>query len=556
MQHPDEGTIHAWLDGQLPRDEAVAFEAHVAECRECADAVAEARGLIAASSRILTALDGVPRDVAPKREQPSVIDLQPAAISSTVPAVATPRATAPAASRARRRWFSGPSLAAAATIVVAVGTFTIFQAANSDRAERPGEAMTAGSRAAESSADSVASLASSAPLPPSAPAAPAVGGGPTVANDARSGSADNERRNLADGLTRSRRDEANAPPAEPSRTAAAPSASVARAPGAPPAPEPPGARAEPKIALAERLQRAASEPEKDLAKARERSGAIAAPRPDTVTVQVFRGAKAAKAEERIPLDSGRSGFAAMSVADAAASTGIVRGRVTDANRTALENVQVQVAGTSIGVTTSRTGEYELRGVPPGAHRVTARRIGFKAEAIGLTVAAGQAASADFTLVPSTVSVENVVVTGAAEAQSGRRAPAASGQAGQPVESGTAYGCYDLGITPATSQARSDFRQIPRRIVLDSVVVPERTDGVWYRVRDLSGAGTSRNGVWRPTSTAAIEAHWTYGTRTATLRLTGIPGQVLRGTAQEIDTATALGASATVVAARTTRCPGM
>ncbi len=49
MQHLDEGTIHAWLDGQLPRDEALEVEAHVAECRQCADAVAEARGLIAAS---------------------------------------------------------------------------------------------------------------------------------------------------------------------------------------------------------------------------------------------------------------------------------------------------------------------------------------------------------------------------------------------------------------------------------------------------------------------------------------------------------------------------
>jgi len=67
MQHLDEGTIHAWLDGQLPRDEAHQVEAHVAECRECADAVAEARGLIAASSRILTALDGVPGEVVPKQ---------------------------------------------------------------------------------------------------------------------------------------------------------------------------------------------------------------------------------------------------------------------------------------------------------------------------------------------------------------------------------------------------------------------------------------------------------------------------------------------------------
>jgi hypothetical protein len=40
-------------------------EAHLKECPQCAAAVAEARGFIAASSRILTALDNVPRGVVP-----------------------------------------------------------------------------------------------------------------------------------------------------------------------------------------------------------------------------------------------------------------------------------------------------------------------------------------------------------------------------------------------------------------------------------------------------------------------------------------------------------
>ena len=60
MRHLDEGTIHAWLDGALEAEEAARAEAHVESCSVCAEAVAEARGLIAASSRILLALDNVP----------------------------------------------------------------------------------------------------------------------------------------------------------------------------------------------------------------------------------------------------------------------------------------------------------------------------------------------------------------------------------------------------------------------------------------------------------------------------------------------------------------
>ncbi len=65
MQHPDEGKIHAWIDGELPADEASALEAHAGTCAECAAAIAEARGLVAASSRIVNALDVVPGGVIP-----------------------------------------------------------------------------------------------------------------------------------------------------------------------------------------------------------------------------------------------------------------------------------------------------------------------------------------------------------------------------------------------------------------------------------------------------------------------------------------------------------
>jgi hypothetical protein len=65
MQHLDEGTIHAWIEGFLPPDETDKVEEHLGECDQCAEAVAGARGIIAAASGILTHLDDVPGQVAP-----------------------------------------------------------------------------------------------------------------------------------------------------------------------------------------------------------------------------------------------------------------------------------------------------------------------------------------------------------------------------------------------------------------------------------------------------------------------------------------------------------
>lgn len=60
MQQPDEGLIHQWLDGECTPAEAAEIERLVASDPAWAAAVAEARGLIAASSRIVGALDAVP----------------------------------------------------------------------------------------------------------------------------------------------------------------------------------------------------------------------------------------------------------------------------------------------------------------------------------------------------------------------------------------------------------------------------------------------------------------------------------------------------------------
>jgi hypothetical protein len=90
MQHPDEGTIHAWIDGELSPDDALALEAHLEECADCSALAAEARGLVAASSRIVSALDIVPGGVIPK--------------------------VAP-----RRPWYMGTQLRAAAAVAIVAG---------------------------------------------------------------------------------------------------------------------------------------------------------------------------------------------------------------------------------------------------------------------------------------------------------------------------------------------------------------------------------------------------------------------------------------------------
>jgi len=88
MQHLDEGTIHSWLDGALSAEEAARVEAHVKECAQCQAAVAEARGFIAASSRILTALDNAPRGVIPAATPKKRIDPMVWRVAATVLVVA------------------------------------------------------------------------------------------------------------------------------------------------------------------------------------------------------------------------------------------------------------------------------------------------------------------------------------------------------------------------------------------------------------------------------------------------------------------------------------
>jgi hypothetical protein len=168
MQHLEEGTIHAWLDGALSGDEAAGVEAHVRQCAQCAAAVGEARGLIAGASRIVSALDVVPGGVIP-RPKPT-----------TASVAASPK------SLWRVLHFTPLRAAIAATLLVAVGSLLVprgdkrtpILTATVDTAVSDAVAATAAAPAPMSASARV--LPSSAP-PPQAQATVGARSRPSVA---------------------------------------------------------------------------------------------------------------------------------------------------------------------------------------------------------------------------------------------------------------------------------------------------------------------------------------------------------------------------------------
>ena len=75
MSHVDDGTLHAYLDGELPPVERARLEAHVAECAACRTRLDEERALIERASGLL-GLAQPPERAAPPLHQlrrPSVV---------------------------------------------------------------------------------------------------------------------------------------------------------------------------------------------------------------------------------------------------------------------------------------------------------------------------------------------------------------------------------------------------------------------------------------------------------------------------------------------------
>jgi len=106
-------------------------------------------------------------------------------------------------------------------------------------------------------------------------------------------------------------------------------------------------------------------------------------------------------------------IAAPSLAQAQQAT--ISGRVTaTGTNEPLSEARVMVSGTSIATSTNTEGRYTLNNVPRGAVTVQVLRVGYQEQKKSVTVAAGEAATLDFSLVQAVVQLQEIVTTATGE----------------------------------------------------------------------------------------------------------------------------------------------
>jgi hypothetical protein len=178
-EHPDEGTIHAWLDEALDAESAGSVATHVSTCAECAARVAEARGLIAGASRIIAALDDSPSGVRPPWAQAAS-----ATEGGGAPRQAAAGVGAGADARGGSLWrwlrITPGRAAIAATILVAIGVTLTHERIAEESAAGDAQSMVAVHN--ETELRRGASQGAAVGSPATAPAAPGTRP-PAVAGD-------------------------------------------------------------------------------------------------------------------------------------------------------------------------------------------------------------------------------------------------------------------------------------------------------------------------------------------------------------------------------------
>lgn len=105
----------------------------------------------------------------------------------------------------------------------------------------------------------------------------------------------------------------------------------------------------------------------------------------------------------------------------AQSTGTIQGEVREAGSLRpLSTIQIHVPSTGAGTLTNSAGRFQLLNVPVGEVTIVARGVGYGSSTQTVTVTPGAAATATFTLNPSAIELDEVVVTGAGQATEVRK----------------------------------------------------------------------------------------------------------------------------------------
>lgn len=100
---------------------------------------------------------------------------------------------------------------------------------------------------------------------------------------------------------------------------------------------------------------------------------------------------------------------------AASQTATLAGTVVNASTgEPLAGAQVFIPGTRLGTLTNAEGHYRLLSVPPGSQRISVLLLGFSQETQAVQVRGGQAAEVNFTLQPTAIALDEIVVTATGE----------------------------------------------------------------------------------------------------------------------------------------------
>lgn len=102
-------------------------------------------------------------------------------------------------------------------------------------------------------------------------------------------------------------------------------------------------------------------------------------------------------------------------------TGAIVGRITDSSSKApVPAVQLQIVGTGRGTMAADDGRFTIQLVPAGTLQVRVTRIGYAAQTRTITLSASATDTVDFALVPTQVTLDQVVITPTGETERERQ----------------------------------------------------------------------------------------------------------------------------------------